>query len=168
MVVVTDTSPINDLLLTEYVDVLPVLHGDVVIPQAVARELRDPRTPERVRQRIAAPPVWCAIQRPHGPADPVLADLGDGEREAILLCQELGADALLTDDTEAYDVARAKGIAVIRTLALLERAALQGLLDLPTALARLQATTFYAPAHVIHAMLARYATQNPPRPPEPG
>ena len=166
--VVTDTSPINYLILTEYVDVLPVLHGKVVIPQAVARELRDPRTPERIRQWIAAPPVWCSIQRPHGSADPALADLGDGEREAILLCQELGADALLTDDTEAYDAARAKGIAVIRTLALLERAALRGLLDFPTALARLQATTFYAPAQVIHAMLARYTTQNPPRPPEPG
>jgi predicted nucleic acid-binding protein len=167
-VVVTDTSPINYLILTGYVDVLPVLHGDVVIPQAVARELRDPRTPERVRQWIAAPPVWCAIQPPHGPADLALADLGDGEREAILLCQELGADALLTDDTEAYDAARAKGIAVIRTLALLERAALQGLLDLPTALARLQATTFYAPAQIIHAILARYATQHPPRPSKPG
>ena len=51
--VVTDTSPINYLILIGYVDVLPVLHGDVVIPQAVARELRDPRTPELVRQWIA-------------------------------------------------------------------------------------------------------------------
>jgi predicted nucleic acid-binding protein len=84
-----------------------------------------------------------------------------------MLCRELGADALLTDDTEAYDAARARGIAVLRTLALLERAALRGLLDLPTAIARLQATTFYAPAQVINAMLARYAAQNPPRPPEP-
>ena len=93
--------------------------------------------------------------------------MGDGEREAILLCQELGADALLTDDTEAYDAARARGIAVIRTLALVERAALQGLLDLPTAIARLQETTFYAPAQVLNAMLARYAAQNLPRTPEP-
>jgi predicted nucleic acid-binding protein len=167
MVVVTDTSPINYLILTEYIDVLPALHGDVVILQAVARELRDPRTPERVQRWTAAPPIWCSIQRPHRPADPVLADLGDGEREAILLCQELGADALLTDDTDAYDAARAKGIAVIRTLALLGRAALQGLLDLLTAIARLQVTTFYAPAQVIHAMPARYVTQNPPRPPAP-
>ena len=166
--VVTDTSPINYLILTGYVDVLPVLHGDVVIPQAVARELHDLRTPERVRQWIAALPVWCAIQRPHGSADPALADLGDGEREAILLCQELGADALLTDDTEAYDAARARGIAVIRTLALLEMAALQDLLDLSTAITRLQATTFYAPVQVIHAMLDRYAAQRPPRPPKSG
>jgi len=166
-VVVTDTSPINYLILTGYVDVLPVLHGEVVIPQAVARELLNPRTPELVRQWIAAPPAWCAIQRPQSPPDPGLTDLGDGEREAIVLCQELGADALLTDDTEAYDAARERGIAVIRTLALLERAALRGLLDFPTAITRLQATTFYAPAQVINAMLTRYAAQNPPRPPEP-
>ena len=44
MVVVTDTSPINYLILTGYVDVLPALHGEVVIPQAVARALRAPRT----------------------------------------------------------------------------------------------------------------------------
>jgi len=167
MLVVTDTSPINYLILIGYVDILPVLHGDVVIPQAVARELRDPRTPEIVRQSIDAPPLWCAIQSSQGPSDPALAYLGDGECEAIMLCQELHADALLTDDTEAYDEAQARGIAVIRTLALLEKAALQGLLDLPTAIARLQGTTFYAPAQVINAMLARYAAENPLRPPEP-
>ena len=65
MVVVTDTSPINYLILTGYVDVLPVLHGDVVIPQAVAWELRDPRTPERVRQWIAAPS--CMVFDPASP-----------------------------------------------------------------------------------------------------
>jgi len=32
MVVVTDTPPIHYLLLTGYVDVLPFLHGAVVIP----------------------------------------------------------------------------------------------------------------------------------------
>jgi len=118
MLVVTDTSPINYLLLTGYVDVLPVLHGNVVIPQAVAGELLNPRTPETVRQWVAAPPSWCTMQSPRGPLDPALAYLGEGEYEALMLCQELSTDALLTDDTEAYDAARERGIAVIRTLAL--------------------------------------------------
>jgi hypothetical protein len=43
MLVVTDTSPINYLILIGYVDVLPVLHGDIIIPQAVAVELMNPR-----------------------------------------------------------------------------------------------------------------------------
>lgn len=159
MLVVTDTSPINYLILIGYVDVLPVLHGDIIIPQAVAVELMNPRTPEIVRQWIAAPPEWCAIQSAQN-LDPALAYLGNGEREAIALCRELDADALLSDDTRAYDEARARGIEVIRTLALLERAALHGLLDLRIAIARLQETTFYAPQYVINDMLARYS--NPP------
>jgi predicted nucleic acid-binding protein len=43
MLVVTDTSPINYLILIGYVDVLPVLHGDIIIPQAVAVELMNPQ-----------------------------------------------------------------------------------------------------------------------------
>src|SRR6266705_2001098 len=100
MLVVTDTNPINYLILIGHVDVLPVLFGSVVVPQAVANELLDQCTPEVVRQWIAAPPSWCAIQSPQG-TDAALLYLGDGEREAIILYQELAADALLTDDIEA-------------------------------------------------------------------
>ena len=170
MLVVTDTSPINYLVLIGHIDVLPVLFERIVIPQAVVEELRDERTPDIVRQWIAAPPSWCATQSLQGVLDPALLSLGSGEREAIALCQQIGADALLTDDTRAYDEASAREIGGIRTLALLERASLRGLLDLPTAIAKLQATTFYAPAHVINDMLARHAARNPTRPlraPEP-
>jgi predicted nucleic acid-binding protein len=165
MLVVTDTTPMNDLILIGHVDVLPVLFGIVVVPQAVADELLDPRTPASVRQWIAAPPAWCTIHSAPN-LDPALAYLGNGEREAIALCQALGA-ALLTDDTRAYDEARVRGIEVVRTLACLERASLQGWLDLPTALARLQETTFYAPAQVISDLLARHAARHSARPPEP-
>jgi predicted nucleic acid-binding protein len=168
MLVVTDTTPINYLILIGHVDVLPVLFGGVVVPQAVADELLHPHTPEPVRQWIATPPAWCVIESPRGPLDPTLAYLGEGEREAIALCQGLGVAALLTDDTQARREARARGIEVIRTLDLLERASLRGLLDLPTVLARLQETTFYAPAHIIDAMLVRHRQRLSPRqPPSP-
>jgi len=54
-----------------------------------------------------------------------------------MLFQELGADAVLTDDSEAYEEAQRRGIPVLRTLGILEEASLHRLLDLPTALARL-------------------------------
>ena len=93
--------------------------------------------------------------------------MGDGEREALMLFQELGADAVPTDDSEAYEEAQRRGIPVLRTLGILEEASLHRLLDLPTALARLQTTTFYAPSHVISAMLARHtARQSPLQGPE--
>ena len=79
-----------------------------------------------------------------------------------MLFQELGADAVLTDDSEAYEEAQRRGIPVLRTLGILEEASLRGLLDLPTAIARLQMTTFYAPSHVISDMLARHAARQFP------
>jgi predicted nucleic acid-binding protein len=48
---------------------------------------------------------------------------------------------------------------VTGTLGILERAALRDLIDLPTAITRLQATTFYPPAEIIAAMLARDAAR---------
>jgi predicted nucleic acid-binding protein len=137
MLVVTDTTPINYLVLIGHVDILPSLYSHVVIPQAVVGDLQYPRTPEIVREWIATPPSWCTIQSPQGPPDATLFYLGDGEREALMLFQELGADAVLTDDSEAYEEAQRRGIPVLRTLGILEEASLHRLLDLPTALARL-------------------------------
>jgi predicted nucleic acid-binding protein len=40
MIVVSDTGPINYLVLTDTIHVLPSLYGNVIIPQAVYEELR--------------------------------------------------------------------------------------------------------------------------------
>ena len=88
--------------------------------------------------------------------------LGAGEREAIVLAEELGAGAFLTDDLEGREEAMQRGIEVTGTLGILERAALRTLLDLPTVIAQLQATTFYGPPDIIAAMLARDAGRKRP------
>jgi predicted nucleic acid-binding protein len=85
--------------------------------------------------------------------------LGAGEREALLLGLELGADAFLTDDLEGRQEALQRGIQVTGTLGILERATLRDLIDLPTAITRLQATTFHPPAEIIAAILARDAAR---------
>jgi predicted nucleic acid-binding protein len=53
-------------------------------------------------------------------------------------------------------------MAVIGTLGVLERAAERGLLDLPPALARLQATNFFVDDALIQEALARDATRKRP------
>ncbi len=40
MIIVSDTSPLNYLILINYEDVLPTLFGQIIIPLAVLNELQ--------------------------------------------------------------------------------------------------------------------------------
>lgn len=159
MLVVADTTPLNYLVLIEHITILASLYERVVIPSAVAVELRHPKAPAVVRAWIAHSPPWCTIQQAQGQPDLALLQLGVGERDALLLAQELRADVFLTDDLEGREEAIHRGIAVTGTLGILSRAALRGLIDLSTAIGRLQATTFYAPPEIIAAMLDQEAAR---------
>jgi predicted nucleic acid-binding protein len=85
--------------------------------------------------------------------------LGAGERETLLLAYELHADLVLIDERNAHDEATQRGFATFGTLHILEMAAQQGLLDLPTALAHLAATTFYMDDALVQDLLARDAAR---------
>ncbi|MBV8729886.1 MAG: DUF3368 domain-containing protein, partial [Acidobacteriia bacterium] len=67
-----------------------------------------------------------------------------GQRRAIALAEELKADRLLLDDTEARKEAARRKLLSIGTLGILREAAARNLVSLPSALARIQQTTFYA------------------------
>lgn len=81
--------------------------------------------------------------------------LGAGEREAIALAKEIGADLLLVDDRKARKEARGRGLSVTGTLAVLVAASERGLVDLPEAIAALRQTTFRAPAALVDELLGR-------------
>jgi len=160
MLVVADTSPIHYLILIQHEAVLPLLYTQVVIPPAVVSELQDDETPEAVRLWVAHPPAWFAVRSPQQRiAATDMPHLGLGEREAIILAQELQADVLLIDERDGRRAARSRALAVIGTLGVLEKAAAGGLIDLPRALARLQATSFYAPPALFEETLARDAAR---------
>lgn len=157
--VIADTTPLTYLILIDQVDILAPLYGQVVIPQTVAAELLHRRAPASVRAWVAGLPLWCAIRQAQRPADPTLMHLGTEAWEALVLVQELGADACLTDDLQGHEEARQRGMAVTGTLGILERASLRALIDLPRALNRLQATAFQVSSEIIAAMLARDAAR---------
>ena len=94
MIVIADTSPISYLVLITEIDILPKLYGRVLVPPSVADELRHPRAPEAVRSWTAAPPAWFEVRATSLAPDEELlqADFEIGERDAILLAQDLGAD----------------------------------------------------------------------------
>ncbi|SPF43320.1 hypothetical protein SBA4_3020024 [Candidatus Sulfopaludibacter sp. SbA4] len=80
--------------------VLPKLYGRILVPPAVCAELKRLHAPDAVRLWIAKPPAWLETRAPGQAPDAELlkARLDAGERDAILLAQELGADNLIIDE----------------------------------------------------------------------
>ncbi len=135
MLVVSDATPLNVLVRAGRVDLLHALFGRVVIPTAVAEEMSRPATPEVVRDWVANLPTWLDVRSPS--TLDAGAPRNRGEREAISLAKELGADLLLADDAKARAAAVRAGISVAGTIGVLEAAAAKGLVALRDALAAL-------------------------------
>jgi predicted nucleic acid-binding protein len=151
MIVVSDTSPLNYLILIGVQEILPVLFHRVVAPPAVLAEMLQSGAPEVVASWASSPPKWLEVITPTS-VDAALA-LGAGEIEAIALAQELNADYLLLDERKASSVARRLGLTATGTLTVLSLAAEKGLLSLPVAIAALRQTNFRGPAKLIEELL---------------
>jgi predicted nucleic acid-binding protein len=154
MIIVSDTTPLNYLILTGTVDVLPAIFGRVYAPSAVIKELSHPRSPEIVRTWASSPPMWLTVQ------DPIQTDrsltLGVGEVAAISLALELKADRVLIDERKGYKAALQRSLQATTTLGLLEEASYRGLIDFEAAIERLsKETTFYVTEHVLEEFRRR-------------
>jgi predicted nucleic acid-binding protein len=112
VVVVSNSSPLIALAGIQRLDLLPAIFESVLIPPAVARE---------ISPSIPALMPWLRIQAPSVlPPGPLLRRrLGAGEREALALAIELGADWIILDDLPARRSAEAAGLNVIGTLGML-------------------------------------------------
>lgn len=155
MIVVSNTTPLRYLIEIAQVNILPALFGQVVIPQAVFDELHDQKTPQAIKDWFAKCPAWLEVRSLSQSPDISLSSLDYGEREAIALALELNGDAVLIDDKGARVAAKARALAVLPTLAILELAARKELLDLPVVIDRLSKTTFRARPELFEQALER-------------
>jgi predicted nucleic acid-binding protein len=153
MIVVSDTSPINYLVLIELHDLLPKLLGRVLIPDAVDRELRSSGAPEAIKRFLSDPPDWLEV-RSSPEAGPAVRHLDAGEREAISALS-VGADAVLLDERKGRQVAREQGLRVSGTLGVIRLAADRKLIMLQDALSRLEKTTFRVSPRLLNNLRAR-------------
>lgn len=153
MIVIADTGPINYLILIGEIDLLPALYGQVLIPPSVSEELGRKRAPDAVRLWIAGPPVWLEVRTPIRSGDPFLTHLDAGERDAILLAEELHADQLIIDESRGRREARRRQLPFTGTLGILQAGAKQGLLDLKSAVNRLQQTSFHISQDVLNQLI---------------
>lgn len=156
MIVVSDTTPLNYLLLVNAIDVLPKLFAEVYAPSAVLRELADAKAPPVVRKWAQSPSAWLRVADPAARL-PSTARLDPGEADAISLAKERSILDVLIDERLGRKIALAEGLIVLPTLAVLEKAAEHGLLELPSALQALRQTTFRVSQARIDAALERDA-----------
>lgn len=160
MPVVSNTTPINYLVLIQQADVLREVYRQIVIPQAVLNELQRSETPIAVSEWITNRPDWIEVQQismAHDDDDVALIKLGAGEREAIVLAEPLGASAIVLDERIARQEASRRGLAVTGTLGILDKAAERGFLDLAEVFERLQQTSFRASQELYRRFLDRDA-----------
>jgi predicted nucleic acid-binding protein len=152
VIVVSDTSPLNYLILINAIDVLPKVFGEVCVPPRVIEELRNSKTPQPVTAWAQSPPAWLKIVAPKS----LLAfavRLDPGETAAITLAKELKATVILIDERKGRRVAKQEGLDAVGTITVLELAARKNILELGPALEALQRTTFRISAELIRAAL---------------
>lgn len=99
MIAVSNTTPLRYLLAIGQAHLFFQLFEKVFVPSAVFEELSAPGAPEIVRHQILSSPAWLEVRTARA-TDPELltVSLHRGEREAILLAEELRPDVLLIDE----------------------------------------------------------------------
>lgn len=126
-VVISDTSPVRALAHLGILDWLRELFVEVVLPPAVAGELRNPPA----GLPVVEPGDWSflRVQAPGNSrrVSQLCALLDAGEAEAIALAEELQAEVVLMDELAGRGIARQAGFAVIGTLGILLQAKQLGL-----------------------------------------
>jgi predicted nucleic acid-binding protein len=166
VIVVSDTSPLNYLVLIQAVEVLPGLFEQVIVPTKVMEEMLHSRSPAAVRSWASMPPNWLRVKTPSRAMTFNVA-LDPGESQAIALAKELNVPLILIDERKGRRVATELGLAVVGTITVLEKAAEQGILDLPQALQALQRTSFHMSIELLQSALQRDVARRKgiPRPP---
>jgi predicted nucleic acid-binding protein len=155
MTVVSNTTPLNYLVLIGRADILRALYQTVMIPEAVFLELTSQSTPELVKVWILSNPDWLRVgQTPDLPAVE-LDEVQIGERQAIVLAQQLPSDLIILDDRRARRLAQNRGLNVIGTIGVLTVAAEKGLIILDEAVEDLKKTNFRASFALLQSLSDR-------------
>ncbi|MFM5981230.1 MAG: DUF3368 domain-containing protein [Sphaerospermopsis kisseleviana] len=159
MLVVSDTSPICYLVLIGEINLLHQLYNQVLIPQIVQEELLNEKSPIEVQNWINSPPNWLIIKNIDiSLSSKDLSVLDPGETAAILLAQQENASLMIIDDGLGRKIASDRGLKVTGLLGVLDQAASNNLIDLPSVISRLKKTTFRASSKLLASLLQRYSS----------
>ncbi|MBN1659186.1 MAG: DUF3368 domain-containing protein [Anaerolineae bacterium] len=124
---VVDTGPLIFLSKLGHLDLLKGAADTIYAAQAVLDEIH--AKPDEAAQAIdLACQPWLTIEQVtnHQAVEILLADLGLGEAETIVLAKEIEAERVVMDDLDARRFAHRIGLHPIGTLGLLLAARLEG------------------------------------------
>lgn len=130
MIVVSNTTPLVAMAMTERFDLLRRIFGHIHIPQALYQEVVEEGR-DRFGAREVAEATWIHVaEAQDGLAVAELEDqLDRGESEAIVLAQEMGASWVLVDERLARRKLESLGIRTIGSLGILLKAKEAGLIE---------------------------------------
>ncbi|MBC6474044.1 MAG: DUF3368 domain-containing protein [Hormoscilla sp. GM102CHS1] len=129
MIVISDTSPINNLAAINRLDLLQQLYGTVFIPDAVYRELTEPSFPVAGSTEVQTLD-WIETRAVTNRTlvNSLSDELDIGEAEAIALAVEIQAEQLLIDERRGRLVAARLNLRYTGILGILVEAKSQGLI----------------------------------------
>jgi len=122
MIIVSDSGPIISFARAGYLKLLRQLFQEITIPEAVYEEIAIIGSGRAGAKEVISE-EWIRMRKIKNRlrVKQLPAILGSGEREAIILAQELNA-ALLIDDRKAREVAEENGISCFGSLRALKEA----------------------------------------------
>ena len=132
MIVIADTTPIISLLKIKRLDILHHLFGEVIIPQAVYKELTS--NAEHIEEAFAIQNAdYLKISEPL-PTDLVRlfrksTGLDLGESEALIMSEQNNADILLMDEMKGRKIAKLMNINIMGTIGVLIKSYQMGLMN---------------------------------------
>lgn len=129
MIVVSDTSPLCNLALVDCLGILPPIYQTIIIPQVVANELRQARSP-KIQTILTLEWIEICTLTDTTLAETLERDryLDPGEANAIALALELKADELLMDERLGRQADAEFGLQIVGILGILRIAKLRGLI----------------------------------------
>jgi uncharacterized protein len=129
MIIVSDTSPINNLAAINQLDLLRQLYNTVIIPEAVYQELTETDIPVAGAAEVQTL-EWIQTRQVTNRAlvEVLKNDLDRGESEAIALAVELNADQVLIDERRGRMAADQLNLRYVGLLGILVEAKGQGLI----------------------------------------
>lgn len=124
MLIISDTSPLTNLIRINELDLLKLLYTEVVIPEKVQDELLNyENQKDEIDKRD-----WIIVKKVSN-SDEVKkleVELDTEEAEAIVLAKELEADLIIIDERKGRKIAEENGLKIIGLLGVLIQAKRMG------------------------------------------